>query len=98
MNKKQKPYWNMTAAELAEATKDFDREFAPTKPLNAKMKSRLKRAERGPGRPKIGKGAKSVLISVEQDLLKQADAFARKNHLSRSQLIAQLLRKLPKAG
>lgn len=88
----------MTAAELADATKQFDREFVPTKPLSPGMKSQLRRAERGPGRPKIGKGAKSVLISVEQDLLKQADAFAKKKHLSRSQLIAQLLRTLPKAG
>jgi hypothetical protein len=103
MPKKQpmKPFWEMTTAELREATREFD---TPSKDgygfrrMTPAERARWNRAKRKPGRPKIGKGAKSVLISVERDLLKNADAFARKNKLSRSQLIAGLLRKLPKAG
>lgn len=98
---RQKPYWEMTAAELSEATKEFDEPSDNNygfRTMTPKERARWNRIKRGPGRPKIGKGSKSVLISVEQDLLKNADAFARKNKLSRSQLIAGFLRTLPKAG
>jgi hypothetical protein len=96
--KKLKPYWEMTTAELREATKEFDKEFVPTRPLSTRMRAQLRRARLGPGRPKIGKGAKSVLISVEQGLLEDADAFARKYRLSRSELFARGLRTVLKAG
>src|SRR5215210_7596285 len=99
MKKKQsKPYWEMTTAELREATREFavpSEKGYGFRALTPSEQARWNRAKRKPGRPKIGKGAKSVLISVEQDLLKNADIFARKNKLSRSQLIASLLRTLP---
>ena len=47
---------------------------------------------RGPGRPRIGKGAKRVLVTVERGLLEQADAYARRHHLTRSHLICDALR------
>ena len=42
----------------------------------------------------IGKGVKRVMISLEAQLLKDSDSFAKKNHLNRSQLIAVGLRRL----
>ncbi len=45
-----------------------------------------------PGRPVIGRGTKSVLVSVERDLLKQADAYAKLHGLKRTQLVAAGLR------
>ena len=52
-----------------------------------------KRAKRrGPGRPRIGKGAKRVLVTVERGLLEQADAYARRHHVTRSHLICDALR------
>jgi hypothetical protein len=49
-------------------------------------------AAAGPGRPRVGKGAKIVPVSIERGLLKQADAFAREHGLKRSQMVAQGLR------
>jgi hypothetical protein len=90
----------MTADELTAATKEFEQPSKTNsgfRALGPKQRAQWNRVKRGPGRPKIGKGAKSVLISIERDLLKNADAFARQNKISRSQLIARLLQHLPRA-
>ena len=87
--KKSKPYWKMKAAELAKATKELDKEFVPTRPLTQGMKVRWMRAKKRMGRPRIGKGAQRVLVSLEKDLLRRADARARRLGLSRSKLIAR---------
>ena len=50
------------------------------------------RQPRRRGRPRIGKGARRVLITVERDLLKATDAAAKRAKVSRSQFIAQALR------
>jgi hypothetical protein len=44
------------------------------------------------GRPKVGKGARVVSISVEADLLKSADAYARRLGIGRTELFVQGLR------
>jgi metal-responsive CopG/Arc/MetJ family transcriptional regulator len=49
----------------------------------------LDRAPRSPGRPKIGQGAKNVLVSLELSLLERADNFAKQHGVGRSQLIAK---------
>ena len=43
-----KPYWEMSTAELREATKEFDEEFTfeHTKPLTPAMKARWERARK----------------------------------------------------
>ena len=52
-----------------------------------------------PGRPKIGEGAKVVSLSIEGDLLRKADALAKKRKLTRSELVLEALRAaLAKAG
>ena len=98
-----KPYWEMTTAELREATREFDRERpgVPGRPLNREERQLhrqvAKRARMG--RPRIGLGAKRVLISIERALLDQADRYARQQRISRSQLFAQGVRwVLAKAG
>ena len=56
----------MSAEELALATKEYDgMVIDKTRPLNAKERKLWKRAKRGRGRPKIGKGAKKISISLE---------------------------------
>jgi len=98
--KRKKPYTQMNTRELAEATREFDEEFVAdrARPLNAsERKLHRKAAERGRGRPRIGKGAVRVDITIERDLLSRADALAFSRHLGRSEMIAlaleQLLRK-----
>ena len=93
-----KPYWQLGVAELAEATKEFDKEFVPTKPLTPSMTKREVRARRKMGRPRIGKGALRVLVTVERDLLQRADVFARRHKLTRSGLIAHCLKAVLAAG
>ena len=93
-----KPYWEMTTAELREATKEFDREMIPGRPLTPRMKEALRRARNKRGRPKVGKGAARVLITVEKGLLGRADSFAKRHHLSRSQLIARGLEAVLNGG
>jgi hypothetical protein len=65
----------------------------PGRPLNAKERALWKRVQRRlqRGRPKIGRGVKRVMVSVEAGLLQRADAYARKNHMKRSELIAKAI-------
>jgi hypothetical protein len=87
---KKKTFSQMTTAQLREATKEFDKEFIPTRPLTAQDKAKHRRAR--VGRPTIGKGAKIVPVSIEKGLLKTADEFARRYKLKRSQMVAEGLR------
>lgn len=91
--KHNKPYWEMTSKELGEATKQYDKEELglPGSPLTPEDKALLARAANR-GRPRVGKGAKRVLVSVERGLLDDADAAARRLNISRSELIARGLR------
>jgi hypothetical protein len=102
MQNRRKPYDRMTAAELREATKEFDEPFVAldkSRPLSPAQKSRHERAKRRrPGRPKMGEGATRVLISVERGLLKDADAYARRHGLTRAAVVAQGLRSVLRAG
>lgn len=63
-----------------------------SRPMNKRMKSLWNKAKRKGGRPRVGKGATRVLISMERGLLKDADAFAHRKGLTRAGLVAQSLR------
>ncbi len=78
-------------AELA----TLDREFSPAEltPLTAAQRASWEQAKkRKPGRPVVGKGAKRVPVTIEGGLLAEADAYAAKHGLKRTQLIAAGLR------
>ena len=98
MKNMRKRFEEMTADELRKATVEFDRALPvehdglPGRPMNSKEQQRWNRTKKKIGRPRIGNGVKRVMISLEAQLLKETDAFARKNHLNRSQLIAAGLR------
>jgi hypothetical protein len=50
-------------------------------------------------RPKIGKGAKIVPISIERGLLEEVNSYPKKHKLKRSQMVAEGLRLvMKKAG
>ena len=91
--KPKKPYWEMTTAELREATREYDADMPgiPGKPLSKKSKQ-LFAAARKRGRPQTGMGAEKIRISVERGLLKETDAAAKRLHVTRSELIARGLR------
>ena len=89
----------MTAAQLKDATSEYDREWTgpglPGKPRTSPDRSLHKRAR---GRPQVGKGAKIVPVSIERQLLTQADAYAKRHKLKRSQMVAEGLRMVMAAG
>lgn len=95
MIRRRKPYSQMNADELRAATTEFDREFVrETFGLpSTQAKASLAEARRK-GRTSSGKGSAKVPISVERELLKQADAFARRHRMSRSQIVAAGLRRV----
>jgi hypothetical protein len=68
------------------------------RPLTAEQRVRWRAAKRG--RPKKPPGTKAVptLITVEPQLLRQADAYAKKAGLSRSQLFSDALRRRIELG
>jgi hypothetical protein len=93
MSKPGKKYWEMTTAELAEATKEFDREGVAETfgPMTAEAEAAWKaaRRKRPRGRPRVGRGVKVVSVGIEAGLLKRADAVARKRGISRAKLVAE---------
>ncbi len=85
----------LTPAQRDAEVAKFDREdLIPGKPLTAADKALHRRAARKAkmGRPRVGKGAKIVPVSIERGLLKDADTFAKRHKLKRSQMVAQGLR------
>lgn len=80
---------------LNELAAGVDRVIEPSemKPLTAAQRARERRAKRKAGRPRVGAGAEKLRISMERGLLRKVDQFARRRGLSRSQLIAESLRR-----
>jgi hypothetical protein len=62
------------------------------KALHQVARARGRGTARAAGRPRVGKGAKIVPLSIERGLLKQADSFARRHKLKRSQMVADRFR------
>jgi hypothetical protein len=71
-----------------EAESPQDR-LARSRPLKARERRQWRRFKVKMGRPKVGKGAKTISLTVEMGLLKQADAYAKRHGISRAKLVAQ---------
>jgi hypothetical protein len=99
MTKRKKRYTEMTAAELAEATGAFDEDFAflNGRPLTS-AERKLHANARRRGRPRLGRGAEKIRISVERGLLEAADAYAKMQRMTRSEMVARGLRAVLVAG
>jgi hypothetical protein len=99
MNKRAAKKWysKMKPEELEAVAATVGREvdFAQTRPLTPAMRKQEQRARRkGPGRPRVGLGAQKLRISMERGLLKRVDSYAKTHGMTRSDLIAQSVRKL----
>jgi len=68
------------------------RRLARSRPLNAAERKRWRRFQQKLGRPRVGRGSQAISLTIEKGLLDQADAFAKRRGLSRSQLVAESLR------
>jgi hypothetical protein len=84
----------MNARELAEATAPYGREMVidEFESPGPAARRRWERARRKPGRPRRGKGAKVISVSVERRLLSESDSLAKSLGLSRASLIERGLK------
>jgi hypothetical protein len=73
-------------AETAEFESELVAERAQT--MDAEGKKLWRKFKRKVGRPKVGKGAVRISVSVERGLLDQADRAAKRLEISRAALIA----------
>ena len=62
-----------------------------SRPLNARER-KVWRRFKAKGRPRVGQGAKTISVTVERGLLRQADAYAHRHGLSRAAMFARGLR------
>ena len=85
-----------TARDLEALTAGLDREFVADAfgPLSPAAERLWRRAKRKRGRPRIGKGAKVVSVSIERGLLERSDRLADRLGTSRARLIAAGLERL----
>jgi hypothetical protein len=84
-------------AEKERLIRNFDAETAEqsvarSRPLDAKERKQWRRFKAKMGRPKVGKGAKTISLTVERELLKRADTYAKRHGMSRARLVAEGLR------
>jgi hypothetical protein len=91
-----KHFSRMDADELAKATKEFDLELIADEfgEPDAPARRALSRAKRKRGRPRRGRGAKVISVTVEKSLLTKTDRLARKLRVSRANLVERGLRKV----
>ena len=84
----------LSPAEREKATALFDQEFIAetARPLTAAERKRWERAKRGRGRPKVGRGAKVISLSIEESLLEKSDTLAKHLNVSRASLVARGLK------
>lgn len=88
-------YSRLPPAELEKLAAGFDLPADPAdmRPLSPAQRRQEQRARGKVGRPRVGAGAEKLRISMERGLLQKVDAYARKSGISRSQLIADSLRR-----
>ena len=94
--KPSKPYWEMTTAELREATKQFDEEFVADKgrPLTAEEEELWEQVKAKGASAENGSTEAHIAVRLDKNLLTRCTALAKKKRLSRDALIARGLRAL----
>jgi hypothetical protein len=61
---------------------------ARSRALNARERRQWGRFKAKMVRPRVGRGAKTISLTVEKELLKRADAYAKRRGISRAKLVA----------
>lgn len=85
---------SLKVKRLANGVAEFEREFVVDDFAEASPAERVlfQRARRKPGRPKEGRGAQVISVSVERSLLERSDALAKTMGITRARLVARGLR------
>lgn len=89
--RRKKPYWEMTAEELAAATRRFDDPGydPPARAPGAKRAAQLRAWQRRRAARRA-----TLAVSLEQDLIDQADDYAARHGVTLSDLVSDALRRL----
>jgi len=96
-SKPSKPYWEMSASELAEATKEFDKPIPASRmrPLTKEERERFERMRRGPHRSIfISRNADGIWVRLDPDVLKRSSRYAARNNLTLEEVINRSLKGL----
>lgn len=91
---RKKPFSELTINDLEKATADLDREFIADSfgILDEDSRRQWQRIKKKPGRPRRGRGAKAISVTVEKSLLTRTDRLAKRLKVSRAALIEHGLR------
>ena len=81
----------MTAAELADATREFDQPFSFERGRPMTRAERAEERRLRSGRSGRDAAHRKISVSLEQSVLDKTDAIAKKRGLNRSELIARLV-------
>lgn len=94
--KRRKQFEEMTTRELAKATVDLDREFIADTfgELDEASRRQWERIRKKRGRPRRGRGAKAISVTVDKALLVRTDRLAKKLKVSRAAIIEHGLRRV----
>ena len=94
--KTSKPYWEMTTAELREATKEFNEPFVfeKSRPLTAEERALWEQVKAKGESAANGKPEAHIAVRLDKALLERCTALAKKKRLTRDELIARGLRAL----
>ncbi len=94
MNRTKRARRPLSGTEIARAVADLNEEFVVDTfgrpPAGAA--AQWARARRKRGRPKKGRGAKVISVTIERTLLARSDALSRKMAITRAELIARGLK------
>jgi hypothetical protein len=84
-------FLSLSDAEKEKVVAEFDKEFVidTFRPLTPAERRIWRRHKKKMGRPVKGHGHKVISVSVEKELLKRADAYAKKQRMTRAALIAR---------
>jgi len=87
-------YEKMRPKERQAVTAKFDQELTveEPRPLSAEERTLWAKARRKPGRPRVGRGARVISVSVERQLLGRSDALAQRLGISRASLVSRGLK------
>jgi hypothetical protein len=91
MKKRKKHFWELTTEELAAATREFDDPNfdPPAKKPTPKQLAQLRQWQR-----KRAAKRSTLAISLEQNLIEQADDYAATHGITFSDLVSDALRRL----
>jgi hypothetical protein len=93
--KTSKPYWEMSAEELQDATKEFDKPvpWSKTRPLTKAERALFEKMRKGRHVSiHVTRGADGMWVRLDPDVMKRSAIYAAKQQITLSELINRSLK------